>query len=49
MYILYIFYIIIIYCSVINAKGWQEGLNYECGIHIYMLLYIKQIDSKDLA
>ena len=28
--------------------GWEGGINWEIGIDIYILLYIKQITKKDL-
>ena len=30
------------------TRGWGGGINWETGIDIYTLLYIKQITNKDL-
>ena len=31
-----------------RGKGWGKGINQEFGINIYILLYIKWINNKDL-
>ena len=30
------------------GEGWEEGIVRECGIDMYILLYLKQITNKDL-